>query len=292
MKSARLLAVGMLTVGFLSTAMGSPATAAGSCTASLTLDNGTCSAPVAATLTTSQVQQRQDKAAQIEAVRASLNGTSSGGGGITTLTTDPGGGGGTNFKLSSVVNMDIKMEGEGNGKKSYTCGPSATRNMVSAMYKQNTGAYHDVAEATYATWEGTTTAGTSRANVAAALNAHFGSMGSWVTSRPSDKASLLSTVIVDTKLYGQSVITNVDTEYLDFYANNNGVGNHALDHFNFVYGYDTTDDATRYLYVADEWNPVYIYGSASYQNPYGRHKEVLSHVFTAVDHTSIHGIVA
>jgi hypothetical protein len=44
-------------------------------------------------------------------------------------------------------------------------------------------------------------------------------MGRWVTSRPSDKASLLSTVIADTQLYGQSVITNVDTEYLSFYAN-------------------------------------------------------------------------
>ncbi len=119
-------------------------------------------------------------------------------------------------------------------------------------------------------------------------SAHASQYGSWVTSRPASKDSLLSTIATDTYYYKQSVILNVDTEFFNFY---NGK---ALDHFNFAYGYDTTSaSGTRFIAVGEEWDPIFIYGSSSYGNPYGKHGNVpLSDVFTAVDNTSIHGIVA
>ncbi|GAA1947756.1 hypothetical protein GCM10009798_03600 [Nocardioides panacihumi] len=207
------------------------------------------------------------------------------GGLATTMSTNDPGGGPDAYVLPEVKAMRIFKEGEGNGKKSYTCGPAATRNMVAAMYKRRTGAYKDFGEAQFATWEKTTTAGTSRANVARALNAHFSSFGHWTTSRPTSKASLLTTVKSDTSVYHQPVIANIDTGYLEEFWGKN------LPHFDLIYGYDATG-ATTFLKFAEEWDPIYIYGASTYGNPYGHQKATLQHAFTAITHTAIHGIVS
>jgi hypothetical protein len=180
--------------------------------------------------------------------------------------------------------MTIFKEGEGNGKKSYTCGPSATRNMVAAMYRRKTGSWKDLTEQKFEDWEGTTNEGTSRANVAAALNDHFSSFGHWKTSRPESATAYLDAVRLDTYSYHQSVIANIDTEYLSFFEG------HRLDHFDFVYGY-YVDGSTHYLRIGEEWDPAYIYGHSDY-NPYGKQVATPGSAFTAISHTSIHGIVS
>jgi hypothetical protein len=45
--------------------------------------------------------------------------------------------------------MTIFKEGQDDGKKNYTCGPAATRNMAYAMEKYYTGAYQDFGEAQF-----------------------------------------------------------------------------------------------------------------------------------------------
>jgi hypothetical protein len=189
-----------------------------------------------------------------------------------------------NFNLDSVVNMTIFKEGQGNGKKSYTCGPSATRNMVYAMYKAKTGAYNDFGEGAFETWEGTTTNGTSTANIAATLNNHFGSLGSWSTHKATSKDDYINWVSADTQTFHESVIVAVDTEELAYFNNK------ALDHINLDYGYDSSG-ATKYIYKAEEWDPIFTYGSSSYGNPYGKHKIGLTQAFNAENKTSYHFMV-
>ncbi len=65
----------------------------------------------------------------------------------------------------------------------------------------------------------------------------------------------------------------------------------ALDHFDFDYGWDSTDSTARYIYIGEEWDPIYTYGSSSYGNPYGKHKESLAKAFRAENKTSFHKLV-
>ncbi len=197
---------------------------------------------------------------------------------------DPGGSG-SEYQIPSIVSMTLWKEGQGNGKKSYTCGPSATRNMVAAMYHASTGSYQDFGENQFAVWEGTTTSGTARANVAAALNSHFASFGSWTTTRPADKQVLLSRVVT-AAVYNQAVIMNVDTEFLGYWNRK------ALDHFNIAFGWKTNDSPKKIAF-GEEWDPEFIYGhSFDYGNPYGKHYVNLQKAFESVDNTAIHGIVS
>jgi hypothetical protein len=236
-------------------------------------------------LTAAQVQQLADKAAAYAAAEATgvLGKHSRAAGPYSNPCCD---GGGSNWKMSEVANMDIWKEGQGNNKAHWTCGPSATRNMVAAMYKHRDGYYNDFGEAQFATWEGTTEQdGTAVGNVAAALNNHFSSFGSWVTHKATDRDDYLIKVAVDTYDYHQSVIVNIDTEELSFW---NG---HALNHYDFDYGWDTTDSSHRYIYIAEEWDPIFIYGSSTYGNPYGKHKELLVNAYQAENKTSYHKMV-
>lgn len=264
--------------------LGSSANAAGGCPAGYVTEKGTCATPVKEKAPTAAQRQQaaakertrpQTRAALLDADRTSAEG-------LTTTSSVAV----RNYALPEVANMTIFKEGQGDGRKSYTCGPAATRNMVAAMYKRRTGTYKNISENQFAIWEGTTTSGTARANIAATLNNHFSSFGHWKTWRPADRFDLLATIADDTYRYHQSVILNVDTEYYSFF---NGK---ALNHFDFAYGYDNRDSSKRMVYVGEEWNPIFIYGSSSYGNPYGKHKEQLWNVWQAVDHTSIHGIVA
>lgn len=270
----------------------SAAHAAG-CADGYTTEDGTCAAPVPSVpLTADQQAQRADKAAQVDAFVQATHGKKAAKPGKPAGSQQAPGilpapdGGLYNFAMPEVANMYIWKEGEGNGKKSYTCGPAATRNMVAAMWAHRYGNYQDYGEAQFAAWEGTTTSGTSLANIASALNAHFSQFGSWRTAFPSSKANLIGLVAVDTRTYYQPVILNVDTEEYSWW---NGK---ALDHFDFAYGFDNTG-STDYIKVAEEWDPIYIYGSSTYGNPYGRHPlTTLASAYRAVTKTSYHGIVA
>lgn len=254
------------------------------CAAGYTTEQGACATPVAEKAPTA-AQQRQQAAkertrTQTRAALLGANRTSAEGLTATSSVAV------RNYALPEVANMTIFKEGQGDGRRSYTCGPAATRNMVAAMYKRRDGYYKNISENQFAIWEGTTTSGTARANIAATLNNHFSAFGHWKTWRPADRFDLLATIADDTYRYHQSVILNVDTEYYSFF---NGK---ALNHFDFSYGYDNRDSSKRMVYVGEEWNPIFIYGSSSYGNPYGKHKEQLWNVWQAVNHTSIHGIVA
>lgn len=251
---------------------------AASCPAGYTTEKGTCAKPVATKpLTSAQKAQRTGKDQDRARWRSDL---------LARPTRLAARVPVRDYAMSEVATMTIFKEGQGDNKRSYTCGPASTRNMVAAMYKYKYGYYGNISENQFSIWEGTTTAGTARANIAAALNNHFSQFGSWRTWRPSDRFDLLATVATDTHDYHQSVILNVDTEYLSFFHGK------ALNHFDFAYGYDNTDSSKRLVYVGEEWDPIFIYGSSSYGNPYGKHKEQLYDVWMAISHTSIHGIVA
>lgn len=251
------------------------------CPIDLMLDDGECATPVPQNqLTDFQLDQQAAKDAAVAETYQSLTEAASSQSLATTAAVAA-----KNYVLPEVANMTIWREGEGNGKKTYTCGPAATRNVVGAMYDSYYQYYKDFGEHQFEIWEGTTTAGTARANVATALNNNFPGWGSWRTYRPTDKTAYLSQVIVNVG-YHQSVIANVDTEEYSFW------NHHALNHFDFVYGYDNTG-STKYLYVAEEFDVAFSYGhELGYGNPYGRHKEVLSKAYQAVIKTSYHGIVA
>lgn len=160
----------------------------------------------------------------------------------------------------------IFKEGQGNGKKSYTCGPSATRNLVYAK------SGIDYGEAQFASWEGTTTTGTAINNIASTLNTrvhqHF--TDALMVDAPTSTTDLRAKVAADV-YYKHGSIPNVYTGYLTFF---NG---HYLRHYDVIYGYSPTT-----LAFAEEWDPVYIYGSASYQ-PYGKHAaEPLTNAYNAI----------
>lgn len=281
-------AAGVLVFGIGGTANAAPK--AQSCPDGQMTEQGVCAAAVTDPVPTAlQVEQQAGKDQAKATAEAQLRETgSSTGTSLVTPMNQIDAGGGAVVKLSEVTGMGLGplyKEGQGNNKAHWTCGPAATRNMVAAMYKHRDGTYKDFGEAQFATWEGTTTSGTARANVAAALNNHFSAFGHWTTSRPVDKLEYLSDVISDTQ-YHQSVIANIDTEELNFWNSK------ALDHFDFVFGYDTTDSTTKYIWVGEEWDPIYIYGSSSYGNPYGFHKVTLASAFRAVNKTSIHGVVS
>jgi hypothetical protein len=161
----------------------------------------------------------------------------------------------------------IFYEGQGNGGATYTCGPSASRNMVYNM----TGA--DYGEGQFATWENTSSIdGTAITNIKSALNTHFSSWSSWGLDAPASKTDLLADAITDTyyATHQQEMIQNVQTSYLSFW---NG---HSAKHYDDVYGYDQINS---YIYVAEEWD--HVEGSSS---PYGKH------IITAtMDFNAVHG---
>lgn len=188
------------------------------------------------------------------------------------------------YVLPEVEQMRLFKEGEGNHKKSYTCGPSATRNMIAALYKRKNGAIKDFGEAYFERIEGTTRAGTARKNIADALNSHFSDLGAWATTRPSSADAYLAHVMVSTTLKRRAVIANINTAPLSYFNGKN------LAHFNVVYGYDGR--GSKRLRIGEEWDPIYVYGHSNYGNPYGKHWERLRAAFRAIDNESIHGIVA
>lgn len=187
------------------------------------------------------------------------------------------------YVLPEVEKMRIFREGEGNGKKYWTCGPSATRNVIAALYKRRTGRYRDLTEQYFERIEGTRRVGTARDNIADALNTNLPRLGHWSSLRPRNQDEYLGWVMANTLLLGRAVIANVDTDELGFWTGRN------RGHFNFVYGYDAR---TRTLRVGEEFDSTYLFGTAKRDNPYGKHSIPLRKAFAAINDSPIHGIVA
>lgn len=176
-----------------------------------------------------------------------------------------------NAVYTNLATVGLYREGEGNGWKWYTCGPSATRNMVHAYNGTN------YAEDTIAGWEATTSSGTSTDNITKAMNAHIG--GSvWYTKVPVSSSDYLTYVKGDTNL-NQSITQNQATQWLPFW---NG---HAAGHFNNAYGYNTGTSPNS-VYVAEEWDPTVNGAGGSYGNPYGYHLVDLNSAYNAT-HNSL-----
>src|SRR4051794_33708244 len=149
-------------------AVAGPAQAAkggSTCPGDLRTEAGTCAAPIdAAPLTAADKQERADKEAAVAAFREHEKQRTAAhkanGGTVTPYVVPPEDQSGSDYRIPEVVNMTIWKEGQGNGKKHYTCGPSATRNAVAAMNMDRYGEYRDLGEQQWETWEGTTTDGT------------------------------------------------------------------------------------------------------------------------------------
>jgi hypothetical protein len=189
------------------------------------------------------------------------------------------------YVIPAVAAMRIFKEGEGNGKKSYTCGPSTTRNMAAALFKTFRGYYKDYGEHWFEVREGTKPGiGTSTDAIARVLNHYFGQFGSWTTWRPRDKYDYLRRIRTNTYLFHESIPVAVDTEK---YAYFNGK---ALDHIHLIYGYDLTTTPWQ-VKIAEEWDPIYIYGHSVYGNTYGHQHPSNLEGYRAVTNTSFHMMV-
>ncbi len=262
---ALVLAVGLISVP-----------AAGASAASSQADDGTVESTGAGGIGPDPYQPPAEllpalkaKQAQVDALDAQLD---SGGalpacGGATTCAP-------TSYALPNLV---IHKEGEGDGKKSYTCGPAATRNMIQTLTGRN------ITEATYATWEKTTSSnGTYIGDIASALNTHFSTTGSWAVYAMTSTTLLKGYVINDTYTDGMGIIEHVDTGYLSFFN-----GKH-LGHYDMIYGYSSSGG---YIKIAEEWDPIYVHGSSSYGNPFGTHSEPVANVYSAIRHSNSQSIV-
>jgi hypothetical protein len=175
----------------------------------------------------------------------------------------------------------IYAEGQGNGWKIYTCGPSAARNML----KNLTG--RDYGEAQLATWIGTTTDGSSLEQIHNALKAHFPNKGSWARHRPGSVQALMDVVEADTynNKHKRETIQNVNTGYLPFWHG------HFTGHFDNSYGFDT--GGSKYVYVAEEWDHQ-VQNTATgtyYAAPYGKHKVLASDLFAAIYYSIDHELI-
>lgn len=172
-----------------------------------------------------------------------------------------------------------KYEGQGNTyynsncacytPKTWTCGPSSTRNMVITMGASDPGEHQ------LELWENTSSSnGTIFGNIVNTLNNHYGSYGTWSLHKPSSESNLLAVVATDTWYYRQPLIQNVQTSYLPYW---NG---HSAKHYNMIYGYSYD---TPQIYVDEEWNTAKnLVGTAAYGNPYGLHSPSLAHDYDAV----------
>lgn len=170
----------------------------------------------------------------------------------------------------------LHWEGEGNGNKRYTCGPAASRNVMQSLMGKDYG------EAPFERWEKTSpTTGTSSANIAAALQSHFGHIDTWSTTAPTSPANLYAGVKVTVGAYHHGTIQNVRTSYLPFW---NG---HATNHFNAAVGYTSSS-----ITVGEEWYPAKVGVSSNYGQPYGFHNVSPTADFRAIYYAPSHRYIS
>lgn len=166
----------------------------------------------------------------------------------------------------------LYFEGQGNldssgVPKKYTCGPSATRNLLSAIGAPDPG------EKSLENWEDTSSqTGTVFANIVRTLNGRYKNYGSWAGKKPDTPKKLLGRVVTDVFYYDMPLVSNVQTRYLSFW---NG---HSAKHYNLISGYNTDSSKLRY---AEEWNTTKN-GVTGYGNPYGYHMEPVANGWNAL----------
>ncbi|MBO9523002.1 MAG: hypothetical protein J7518_15830 [Nocardioidaceae bacterium] len=116
------------------------------------------------------------------------------------------------------------------------------------------------------------------------LNHYFGQFGSWKTWRPQDKYDYMRRIRTNTYGFKQPIPVAVDTEYYSYYRGK------RLDHIHLIYGYDLTTSPWQ-VKIAEEWDPIYIYGHSSYGNPYGFRHPPNREGYEAATRTSYHMMV-
>jgi hypothetical protein len=160
----------------------------------------------------------------------------------------------------------LHYEGQGNGNKTYTCGPASTRNLVQMM----TGT--DYGEHQFEAWEGTSSVnGTAIGNIASTLNNHFGSYDTFAVTHPTSGALVLADAQTIVGEYSHEMVQNVLTNYLPFW------GGHSAKHFDSVYGWSGSN-----VTIGEEWDPPAIGLPVSYGNPYGSHSLAATTDYTAI----------
>jgi hypothetical protein len=158
--------------------------------------------------------------------------------------------------------------------KRYTCGPAATRLVLWQM----TGT--DPSEAALEAEEHTKPkVGTYINSIAKVLNARQ-VQDTFIVDSPTDATHYMGMLTYDIWNEGHSLINNVLTDQLTFWSG------HRAYHFDVAYGYNHANRGT--VAIAEEWDPVKIYGSGiltRYKgvNPYGYHSsEPLLNVWSAI----------
>jgi hypothetical protein len=170
----------------------------------------------------------------------------------------------------TVTSHGILWEGEGNidpttGRpKYYTCGPASARNVIWDLTNSDYG------EAYFESLLHTTRSGTVVRDMDNYLNARFTAY-QWTDYLPSSASVVLGEVISDTYQYRYLPMQGLNTASLIYF-------NHkSLSHIDFDYGYNGGS-----VYMAEEWNPIKVFGSSSYGNPYGFHLETATNLFLAI----------
>jgi hypothetical protein len=168
--------------------------------------------------------------------------------------------------------------------KLYTCGPAATRNMVTAMGASDPG------EGKLAQWENTDLPqseggggkGTGIANIVNTLNNHYGSYGTWEAWAPSAASKLMSHVVTDIYKESSPLVANVYTYFLPFW------NQHGTDHYDLISGYYRNAGLIRF---AEEWNTAdNSVGTSQYGNPYGFHNIDVNDAYSAVGASPTHDV--
>lgn len=170
------------------------------------------------------------------------------------------------MSAKTLGNQPLHAEGEGNGTKTYTCGPASTRNLI----QQATG--RDYGEYQFEVWEGTSSStGTGTDAIVRALNGHFRNVDTWTSPTPSSPGALMSMLAQDISGANHGVILNVNTTSLPFWF-----GAFAR-HYDLAYGYDTRGAGSAS--IAEEWQHAV---DRAGHVPYGYRTTALSDAYAAV----------
>ena len=183
-----------------------------------------------------------------------------------------------------ALGAKLYYEGESNNDpntgypKRYTCGPAATRNMVSAMGAADPGewALQQWEQTNKPTSEGGNGAGTYMGSIVKTLNDHYAGWGpgAWEAYKPLTANKLFARVVTDVGKYRAPLVENVDTQYLPFW---NG---HSTSHYDTLQGYNYNSSE---LYIGEEWDTsVNNVGTSQYGNPYGYHWTNMNNPYNAV----------
>jgi hypothetical protein len=130
--------------------------------------------------------------------------------------------------------------------------------------------HHDYGEGYFETLLHTTRSGTVVRDMDNYIDRTF-TQYDFVDYLPSNATSVLAVIEADTWKYGYLPMQGLNTSVLP------GFANRSLGHIDFDYGYNGGQ-----VYMGEEWNPVKVYGSSSY-NPYGHKLVAAATLYTAIE---------